>query len=298
MPVNLQFLVDKSVYIIREANAQFANPCVLWSTGKDSTAMLSLIREAFLGEIPWDVVHIDTGWKFPEMYESRDELAKKWGFNLRVARSALAGKINPSDGEVKASHQECCQKLKTDMLKEIIETSGYDAVVVSIRRDEHHMRNIERVASPRDKKFRWRLLRKKESGESGDAPFESLQDTQLWNLIESDFGEDTHHVRIHPFLTNPPWTERDVWLYIKSKDLPFNPLYRADYVEEKYPQCKGKRFRSLGCRTCTVPVQSNASTIDEILLELETTKISERSGRAQDKEREQIMRKLRAMGYP
>ena len=298
MPTNLGFLVDKSVYIIREANAQFNNPCVLWSTGKDSTAMLSLIRETFLGKIPWDVVHIDTGWKFPEMYEFRDELAEKWGFTLKIAKSGSAGKINPLEGNVKLHHQECCQKLKTDMLRKIIETNRYDAVVVSIRRDEHYMRNIERVASPRDKKFRWRLLREKESTESGDAPFESLQDTQLWDLIESDFGEDTHHVRIHPFLTNPPWTERDVWLHIATNNIPCNPLYRADYVAEKYPQWKGKRFRSLGCQTCTLPVQSNASTIDEILLELETTETSERSGRAQDKEREQIMRKLRAMGYP
>jgi sulfate adenylyltransferase subunit 2 len=297
MSHNIEILVKKSIYIVREANAQFDNPCVLWSTGKDSTVMLNIIREAFLGKIPWDVYHIDTGWKFPEIYNFRDEIARKWDLKLKISSSELAGKINPTKRDIKITHQKCCQKLKTDMLRALIETNDYDAVVTSIRRDEHYMRNIERVASPRDKQFRWRFLREKTKDEEGDAPFESLQDTQLWDLIESDFGKDTHHVRIHPFLTNPPWTEKDVWEYIKLRDLPYNPLYRADYVGKKYPEWEGKRFRSLGCYTCTTPIPSKASTVDEILSELEKTEIGERSGRAQDKESEQVMRKLRSMGY-
>jgi len=289
---NLEKLVDTSVYILRETEAQFKNPCVLWSTGKDSTVMLSLIRESFFGEVPWDVVHIDTGWKFPEIYEFRDGMSKEWNLPLVVATSPLAGKVNPKFGNI--SHERCCQKLKTDTLRSIIEEKGYDAVVVSIRRDEHYMRNLERVSSPRDKKFKWNFLRRKKRNEKGDSPFEPLQDTELWNLYASDFGE-VHHVRRHAILH---WSEVDVWEYIKSRNLPYNPLYRADYVANAYSEFKGQRFRSLGCKTCTFPVCSGASEVDEIISEIKIAKVPERSGRVQDKEKEQVMRKLRALGYP
>jgi len=289
---HLEKLVDTSVYILRETGAQFKNPCVLWSTGKDSTVMLSLIRESFFGEVPWDIVHIDTGWKFPEIYEFRDKISKEWNLPLVVAKSPLSGKINPNLNSI--SHRECCQKLKTDVLRSIIEQEGYDAVVVSIRRDEHYMRNFERVSSPRDKKFRWNLLRRKKKDEEGDSPFLPLQDTELWDLYVSDFGE-VHHVRRHAILH---WSEIDVWEYIENRKLPYNPLYRADYVAEAYPEFKGKRFRSLGCKTCTFPICSEASEVDEIITEIKITKVPERSGRAQDKEKEQVMRKLRALGYP
>ena len=169
-------------------------------------------------------------------------------------------------------------------MRNIIEEKGYDVAVVSIRRDEHYIRNLERVSSPRDKKFRWRFLRKKQEGEGGDAPFESLQDVELWNIYQSDFG-DIHHVRRHPILH---WTELDVWEYVKEKKLPVNPLYFSR---------NGYRYRSLGCQTCTNPTKSKASTIDDIVKELTTTKVAERSGRAQDKEKEQVMRRLRALGY-
>jgi len=288
----LEKLVDTSVYILRETEAQFKKPCILWSTGKDSTTMLSLIRESFFGEVPWDVVHIDTGWKFPEIYEFRDKTAKEWNLPLVIAKSPLAGRMKPEFNGI--THAKCCQKLKTEVLRRIIERKGYDAVIVSIRRDEHYMRNLERISSPRDKKFRWNFLRTKKRSEKGDAPFEPLQDTELWDLYASDFGE-VHHVRRHPMLH---WSELDVWEYIKSRGLPYNPLYRADYVAEAYPEFKGKRFRSLGCKTCTFPICSEASQIDEIIAEIQTTRVPERSGRAQDKEKEQVMRKLRALGYP
>jgi len=282
MSGHLDELVNKSIYILRETNSQFKNPCVLWSTGKDSTAMLNLIRESFFGSFPWDIIHIDTGWKFPEMYEFRDKLVKDWNLPLVIAKSPFAGKMNPKYS--KNAHVECCQKLKTDPLKDIIEQRGYDAIVVSIRRDEHYIRNLERVSSPRDKNFRWRFLRKKNKDEKGDAPFESLQDTELWNIYAADFG-NVHHIRRHPILH---WTENDVWEYIKDRKIPVNPLYFSK---------KGHRYRSLGCHTCTSPIPSKAKSIDEIIEELKTTKIPERSGRAQDKEKEQVMRRLRALGY-
>lgn len=287
----IEDLVQKSVYILRETKAQFKNPCVLWSTGKDSTTMLSLCREAFFGEVPFPVVHIDTGWKFREIYEFRDRLTEEWGLNLIVAKSSLAGKMNPTFGKV--THERCCHRLKTLVLKETIEKHGFDAVVVSIRRDEHYMRGLERVSSPRDKHFRWRFLRRKKKAEGGDAPFVALQDTELWDIYASDFGGDVHHVRRHPILH---WTELEIWRYIKSRNLPVNPLYFASYVEKAYGY-RGVRYRSLGCETCTTPVPSNASTIDQIIEEIKTTKIPERAGRAQDKEREQVMRRLRSLGY-
>jgi sulfate adenylyltransferase subunit 2 len=282
MSERLNELIGKSVFILRETKAQFKNPVVLWSTGKDSTATLSLCNEAFFGEVPFPVLHIDTGWKFHEMYKFRDTITKYWNLDLIVEKGEKAGLMRPSK---ETSHKECCQMLKTDVLKEAIEKHGFDAVVVSIRRDEHYMRNIERVSSPRDKKFRWKFLRKKKKGETGDAPFESLQHVEIRDMLQNDFGEDCHHVRRHPILD---WDELDVWNYIKARNLPVNPLYFSK---------NGKRYRSLGCYPCTTPVESKASSIDEIIEELKTTKIAERSGRSQDKEAEEVMRKLRAMGY-
>jgi 3'-phosphoadenosine 5'-phosphosulfate sulfotransferase (PAPS reductase)/FAD synthetase len=205
---HLEKLVDTSIYILRETRAQFKNPCFLWSTGKDSTVMLILIRESFFGEVPWDVVHIDTGWKFPEIYEFREKICKEWNLPLVVVKSPLAGKINPEQSKV--SHYKCCQKLKTDVLRYTIEQNGSDAVVVSIRRDEHYVRNFEHVSSPRDKKFRWNLLRRKRKNEEGDAPFLALQETELWDLYPLDFGKLT--------------TSGDTYSYIGQKSMFGNTL--------------------------------------------------------------------------
>jgi len=278
----LKDLMERSIYIINEAKAQFKNPCTLWSTGKDSTTLLYLIKLASpLNKVDIPVVHIDTGWKFPEVYEFRDRIAKLWDLDLRIAKHPLAGKINPVFGNI--THEECCQKLKTEALRNFIEENGFDAVFVAIRRDEHYMRNIERHFSPRDRNFRWKFLRKKEEGEKGDAPFESLQPIELWDIYASDFGEDVHHVRIHPILD---WSEIDVWRFVKAFNLPVNPLYFSK---------GGYRYRSLGCRTCTFQIKSEARTIDEIIEEIKTSRERERAGRHTEKE--EVMRKLRALGY-
>ncbi|UCC58224.1 MAG: phosphoadenosine phosphosulfate reductase family protein [Candidatus Bathyarchaeum sp.] len=280
--MKLEELVEKSIFILRETKDQFKNPVILWSTGKDSTLTLSLCRDAFFGEVPFPVLHIDTGWKFPVMYKFRDQLAKEWNLDLIEEKSEKAGLMSPSK---EIDHKKCCQTLKTDVLKKAIEKHGFDSVVVSIRRDEHYMMNPERVSSPRDKDFRLRFLRKKEEGEGGDAPFESLQNVELWDKLQKDFGEDLHHVMRHPILH---WNENDVWRYTEERNIPVNPLYFSS---------NGKRFLSLGCYPCTVPVESKASTIQEIISEFDTTRINERSGRSQDKEAEQIMRKLKELGY-
>lgn len=259
-------LERRSISIIREAKAQFKNIAVLWSTGKDSTTTLWLCKKAFFGKIPFPVVHIDTGYKFPEIYEFRDRIAKEWNLDLIVARNeeALRRGMSPEKGKL-----QCCTALKTEALKALIKERGFDALILAIRRDEHGIRAKERVFSPRDENFRWRY---------------EDQPAEMWDLYVKP-SEDFSHMRVHPLLH---WTELDVWLYVKREGLPVNPLYFAR---------NGKRYRSLGCMPCTVPIPSNACTIDEIIEELKTSKIPERAGRAQDKERAYMMQKLRSLGY-
>jgi len=264
--LDLSVLEKKSVAIIREAKAQFSKPAVLWSTGKDSTATLWLCRKAFFGEIPFPVIHIDTGHKFPEIYEFRNRVAGEWGLNLMIAKNvnALGGGMSPEKGRL-----ECCTLLKTEALKEFVRREGIDALILAIRRDEHGIRAKERYFSPRDVDFSWHY---------------EDQPAELWDLYVKP-SEDFSHMRVHPILH---WTELDVWRYVRHEGLPVNPLYFAR---------GGRRYRSLGCMPCTVPVSSTASTIDEIVVELETSGIPERSGRSQDKEKAYMMQKLRALGY-
>lgn len=275
----LERLVEKSIYILREVKAQFDKPCILWSTGKDSTTMLDLCRKAFFGEVPFPVLHIDTGWKFEEIYEFRDRIAREWNLDLRIVKHPLVGKLHPDQ----VGHLKCCSTLKTEALRNYVEKEGFDAIIVSIRRDEHYMREPERVFSPRDKNWRWKHIREKDE-RIGDSPFVVEQDVELWEIYRKDFV-DVSHVRIHPLLH---WTELDVWLYVKKQNLPVNPLYFSR---------DGKRYRSLGCKPCTTPIPSEAKNVDEIIEELKSTRVPERVGRIQDKEREEVMRRLRALGY-
>jgi len=266
MEDHLPNLERKSISLIREAKAQFKNMACLWSTGKDSTATVWLCKKAFFGRIPFPVIHIDTGYKFPEIYNFRDKVAKEWNLDLVIAknREALENGMSPKTGKL-----DCCTQLKTEALKEMIRKEGYDALVLAIRRDEHGIRAKERYFSPRDEEFHWQYT---------DQPAE------MWDLYVKP-SEDFSHMRVHPILH---WTELDVWLYVRREKLPVNPLYFAK---------DGMRYRSLGCMPCTVPIPSKASTMDEIIEELATTKIPERSGRAQDKEKAYMMQKLRSLGY-
>ena len=154
-------------------------------------------------------------------------------------------------------------------LKKVMNDYGFDALIVSIRRDEHGIRSKERVMSPRDENFKWNYKN---------------QPAELWNDYSSKLDKKGH-MRIHPLLD---FNEIDIWNYIKKEHVPVNPLYFSR---------NGYRYRSLGCTNCTVPVKSNAKTVDEIIKELENTKIEERSGRQQDKEKERTMERLRAFGY-
>jgi len=264
--LDLSDLENRTIYIVRETYAEFKRPAVLWSTGKDSTTMLWLCRKAFLGKIPFPVIHIDTGYKFPQMYSFRDKIARQWGLELVVARNeeALREGCGPGEGKF-----ECCTRLKTKALRECLEEHGFDALILAIRRDEHGIRAKERYFSPRNENFGW---------DYRDQPLE------MWDQFQGLVAEGTH-MRVHPILH---WRELDVWEYMKGEGMPINPMYFAH---------NGQRYRSLGCEPCTLPIESQAASIDEIVEELKITRIAERAGRAQDKERLFTMQKLRALGY-
>lgn len=264
--LDLKDLENQTIYLVRETFAEFKKPAVLWSTGKDSTTMLWLCRKAFFGEIPFPVIHIDTGYKFGQMYDFRDELAKEWGLDLIVARNESAAQegISPESGKF-----ECCTRLKTEALKQCLAEHNFDALILAIRRDEHGIRAKERYFSPRNEDFKW---------DYRDQPLE------MWDHHQGLVGDDSH-MRVHPILH---WRELDIWEYTKKEDIPINPMYYAR---------NGRRYRSLGCEPCTFTIESNAATMDEIVEELRTTRIAERSGRAQDKEKSYTMQKLRALGY-
>ncbi|MBU3912396.1 MAG: sulfate adenylyltransferase subunit 2 [Candidatus Omnitrophica bacterium] len=262
----LDELENKTIYIIREAYARFRNMSLLWSIGKDSTSLLWIARKAFFGNIPFPVIHIDTSFKFKEIYEFRSKYGKEWNLNLIISKNkkALKEGISPEKGKF-----ECCDALKTEALKQTLGEFNFKALLLAIRRDEHGIRAKERYFSPRGIDFKWNYK---------DQPAE------LWDLYKSQL-EAEQHIRIHPMLH---WTELDIWKYIRREKIPIVNLYFAK---------NGKRYRSIGCKTCCLPVDSNANTTRKIIKELEITKISERNGRAQDKENSYTMQKLRSLGY-
>jgi len=263
---HLDHLESKSIFIIREAYKQFKDIAVLWSIGKDSTAMMWLVRKAFYGKVPFPVVHIDTSFKFKEIYEFRDKWSKEWDMKLTIGQNKKA----LEDGMCKERGAlDCCTALKTEALKMTIDEHGFKALLLGIRRDEHGIRAKERVFSPRNREFQWNYK---------DQP------PELWDQYKSK-QEGEQHIRVHPMLH---WTELDVWRYVQRENIPMVDLYLAK---------DGKRFRSIGCETCCNPVDSTADDIDKIVEELKTTKVAERSGRAQDKEKAYMMQKLRALGY-
>ncbi len=264
----LDALEARSIYIIREAYWEHRNRLsVLWSMGKDSTTLVHLIRKAFLGNVPIPTVHIDTTFKFKQIYKFRDKYAKKWKIPLVIAKNetAIRKGVSPDTGRF-----ACCNALKTEGLKQVVEAGKFNAFLVAIRRDEHAIRAKERYFSLRDKEFKWNYQN---------------QPLELWAEYHQVNAEEGSHYRIHPLLH---WREVDVWRYIKREKIPVIDLYFAK---------NGKRYRSIGCECCCRPVDSNASSIDSIVKEIESTKIAERSGRAQDKEKEFMMQKLRSLGY-
>ena len=290
---HLEKLESQSVYILREAYANFKNLAMLWSIGKDSTVLLWLARKAFFGHVPFPLVHIDTSFKIPSMVEYRDKLAREWKLNMVYGQNeeVLKNKQTFPDGAL--DRVACCKVLKTDALKATLSGKGkryrlnhktgkyeidtntepYTGVIVGARADEEGSRSKERYFSPRDKRSDWDV---------GDQP------PELWNQFKTDFAPGTH-LRIHPLLD---WTELDIWEYIDRENVPVIPLYFDDG--------KGERYRSIGCFPCTFAVKSDAKNIKDIIRELKTGKfknIAERSGRAQDAEDGGGLETLRRGGY-
>ncbi|MBZ5495924.1 MAG: sulfate adenylyltransferase subunit 2 [Acidobacteriia bacterium] len=262
----LDELESKSIYIIREAYKQFRNIGMLWSIGKDSTTLLWMVRKAFFDRIPFPILHLDTSYKFKEIYDFRDSKAKEWGLRLLVARNeaALAAGMSPGTGKL-----NCCNVLKTDALKMAIDQYKFKALLLGIRRDEHGIRAKERYFSPRDQDFKWDYKN---------------QPPELWDQYKSKQMDDDH-IRVHPLLH---WTELDIWEYVAREGIPIVSLYFAK---------NGRRFRSIGCESCCAPIESDADTLPKIIEELRTTTTAERAGRAQDKESAYVMQKLRSLGY-
>lgn len=264
----LDELEARSIYVIREAFYEYREGlAALWSIGKDSTAMLHLCRKAFCGELPIRVVHIDTGFKFPEIYSFRDRICREWRLRLEICRNeaALRAGTAPEGGRF-----ACCTALKTDALKAGMRRLGMRALLVGIRRDEHAIRAKERYVSLRDDDFRWDYRH---------------QPMEAWLEYHPSCTDSREHARIHPLLH---WREIDIWRYLRREKVPVVSLYFSR---------SGKRYRSIGCACCCQPVPSRAANIDAVIEELQISKIAERSGRSQDKEQEYMMQKLRTLGY-
>ena len=261
---DLDALESQSIYIFREAYHQIKPLAMLWSLGKDSNVMLWLARKAFLGHVPFPLVHVDTGRKFPEMYAFRDKYSKEWGLDLVVRDCPSVESVDQSLPPAARSAAR-----KTAGLRAVLDEFGFQGVIAGIRRDEQATRAKERVFSPRNIESEWDVR---------DQP------PEFWDQFNTEFPPGTH-VRIHPLLQ---WTEIDIWRYIERENIPLVDLYFAR---------DGKRYRSLGDQDITHPVESEASTIAEIIEELATTRVSERSGRAMDHESEDAFERLRAAGY-
>ena len=261
---HLDTLESRSIYIFREAFNKIEKLAMLWSLGKDSNVMVWLARKAFFGHVPFPAVHIDTGKKFPEMYAFRERYAEEWNLDLKTGDCPPVEEMDPTLPPAARSAAR-----KTAGLRALLDREGYTGVIAGIRRDEEGTRAKERVFSPRGEQNTWDVR---------DQP------PEFWDQFKTDWAPGTH-LRIHPLLH---WTEIDVWRYIQREGIPIVDLYYAK---------NGKRYRSLGDQDITFPVDSNAATLDEIIAELQHTKVAERSGRAMDHESEDAFERLRADGY-
>ena len=293
---HLATLEAESIYILREAAAEFSRPVMLYSIGKDSSVMLRLAQKAFYpGKIPFPLLHIDTSYKFPEMIEFRDSYTREIGAELIVHqnREALAQGANP----FALGTQRCCGLLKTKSLLDALSEGGFNAAYGGARRDEEKSRAKERIYSFRDSHGQWDPKN---------------QRPELWNLFNSRI-EKSETIRVFP-LSN--WTELDVWLYIHAENIPIVPLYYARERQvvvrngsivliyspaELLPGEKTKRvrcrMRSLGCIPCTGAIRSDADTVPKIIEEMISFRRSERENRAIDHDEEGSMELKKREGY-
>jgi sulfate adenylyltransferase subunit 2 len=284
-------------HILREVAAEFSNPVMMYSIGKDSSVMAHLAQKAFFpAKIPFPLLHVDTLWKFREMIEFRDETAKRLGADLIVHTNEEGIKmdINPF---VHGSRLHT-DIMKTEGLKQALNKYGFDAVIGGARRDEEKSRAKERIFSFRDKNHRWDPKN---------------QRPELWSIYNTKI-EKKESVRVFP-LSN--WTELDIWEYIYAENIPLVPLYYAKerevaYIDgmkilvddERMPQGfkntaqkEVVRFRTLGCYPLTGAINSDADTTEKIIAEMLVSKTSERDGRAIDKDSDGAMERKKIEGY-
>jgi sulfate adenylyltransferase subunit 2 len=294
---HLKQLEAESIHIIREVAAEFQNPVMLYSIGKDSSVMLHLARKAFYpGSLPFPLLHVDTNWKFRDMIKFRDETVKKFGMELLVHKNpdGLAMNINPFV-HGSAKHTDI---MKTEGLKQALNQYGFDAAFGGARRDEEKSRAKERVYSFRDKNHAWDPKN---------------QRPELWRLYNGQVNKG-ESIRVFP-LSN--WTELDIWQYIYLENIEIVPLYFAakrPVVERdgvkimvdddrmqlnpgETPTMESVRFRTLGCYPLTGAIESEASTLPEIIEEMLVSTTSERQGRLIDSDQAGSMEQKKRQGY-
>ncbi len=297
MLTHLERLEAESIHIMREVVAESENPVMLYSIGKDSSVMLHLAMKAFYpAKPPFSLLHVDTTWKFREMIAFRDDTAARLGLDLRVHVNpdGIANGIDPfTHGS--AVHTDVW---KTQGLKQALDHYGFDAAFGGARRDEEKSRAKERIVSLRSAQHRWDPKR---------------QRPELWSLYNARKRQD-ESLRVFP-ISN--WTELDIWQYIRLHDIPIVPLYFAKerpVVERdgalimvdddrlplragEVPQMRKVRFRTLGCYPLTGAIDSDATSLDDILREMRETRTSERQGRLIDSDSAGSMEKKKQEGY-
>lgn len=297
MLTHLERLEAESIHIMREVVAESENPVMLYSIGKDSSVMLHLAMKAFYpAKPPFPLLHVDTTWKFREMIAFRDETAERLGLDLRVHVNpdGLSNDINPF-AHGSAVHTDVW---KTQGLKQALDHYGFDAAFGGARRDEEKSRAKERIVSLRSEQHRWDPKR---------------QRPELWSLYNARKRKG-ESLRVFP-ISN--WTELDVWQYIRLHDIPIVPLYfakerpvverdgalimvdddRLPLRDGEVPQMRKVRFRTLGCYPLTGAIDSDATSLDDILQEMRDTRTSERQGRLIDSDSAGSMEKKKQEGY-
>ena len=297
---HLRALEAESIHIIREVAAEFDNPVMLYSIGKDSSVMARLALKAFApGKPPFPFQHVDTTWKFQEMYRFRDEFIASTGVEYRthVNQEGVAAGINPFD----SGSQVHTNVMKTQGLLQVLNKYGYDAAFGGARREEEKSRAKERIYSFRDKFHQWDPKN---------------QRPELWNLYNGRV-HNGESIRVFP-LSN--WTELDIWQYVLIEEIPVVPLYFAkkrpviemdgtlimvddDRIMQKVPNAEERvrhemvRFRTLGCYPLSGAIRSTASTVPEIIQEMMLTRMSERENRLIDFDEDGSMEQKKREGY-
>lgn len=294
---HLKRLEAEAIAIMREVVAECRKPVMLYSIGKDSSVMLHIARKAFFpGKLPFPLLHVDTTWKFRDMIAFRDETARRLGVDLivHVNQDGIARGIDP----IRSGSSIHTQVMKTEGLKQALDAGDYDAAFGGARRDEERSRAKERIFSFRDEHHGWDPRQ---------------QRPELWSLYNTKLRPDTS-LRVFP-LSN--WTEYDVWDYILDQDIPVVPLYfakkrrvvkrngtwimvdddRLELAPGETVEMRSVRFRTLGCYPLSGAIESEATTLPEIIAEMRAAHTSERQGRLIDSDESASMEKKKREGY-